>query len=591
MFFERSLLVKKISPKKYFPFVNRFNIALSSVMKGLFIFILAVPAILLLAQTPYSTAAIPEKPFSYLPYHDFPGCQDTVRVLWFKKEIDMGLGMPEWNPVRNHNDNVVFEGTVIRTPNSVAVNTHVSQEDMPLYHYTHDFSFNVIPDEYPDHRYRNLLCNIVEARPSAVEGTTDVSGTAEVSGSPACDTTEQEYLHVEWETGLGANARNNPCSEANRQGKSCGFFSAGHERGDTIWNWPTIGDWVHLEGLWIWDRGHPPADAEIHPLRFVATRRQLPEKIPHPQKPGAYVWATRVDIFASGDGGALYNNRADKPPFAHPVRMGEKDYSFNVKPVIPAPSPEAPLRYQEVKRKGNTFDYPVALTAAKNAAGESVMEVRVPWKGREDTLVLAETVYLYWDEGSGKPADYEISTYRVTLLEMTFLHRKEFFSRHEMRAFAEVGGNWFFLNELYGKNDILDAGMGKTYRRRWQINLSFTVSVPQDAVFRVHANSWECDGINERMGTLMDPYSPCTHENKRKMRKALSVVSPLRFKGCMNDLMGEVHDFHTPETLTLPFETTSRSFGFDYEDICLCNKDTQNDMMSLRYRIVRAGVE
>ena len=93
------------------------------------------------------------------------------------------------------------------------------------------------------------------------------------------------------------------------------------------------------------------------------------------------------------------------------------------------------------------------------------------------------------------------------------------------------------------------------------------------------------------MGILMDPYSACTHENKRKIRKALNVVSPLRFKGCMNDLMGEVHDFLTPETIELPFVCTSRSFGSDYEDICICNKDVQNDMMSLSYSIERVEVK
>ena len=57
------------------------------------------------------------------------------------------------------------------------------------------------------------------------------------------------------------------------------FFTSGHERKDIIWNWPTYGDWVHVEGLWVWDRSHPPEKTEIHPARFIAIRRSLPTKI------------------------------------------------------------------------------------------------------------------------------------------------------------------------------------------------------------------------------------------------------------------------------------------------------------------------
>ncbi len=516
---------------------------------------------------------IPDKPFSYLPYKDFPPCIDTLKVMWIKKEIDMGLALPEWHPVRSYSDNVIFEGKVIKTPNSMAVNTHVSQEDMPIYHYTYDFSFNAIPDEHPDNRYRNLLSLIVK------EKTAD--------GKTVYDTSEQEYLHMEWEIGLGAGNKKNLCSEANRRGNSCGFCSAGHERGDTIWNWPSIGDWVHVEGLWIWDRGHPPAETEIHPMRFIATRRQLPEKIRHPEKPGEYIWATRVDIFASGDGGALCNNRLNNPAFVRKVEMGKKDYSLNVKPVIDAPSANAPLRYAEAAQKGNTFEYPLAYSISK----EGSLGINIPWYGKPDTLVLARTVFLYWDEGSGKADDFKIHTYKITLQEMRFHNRKEFFSRHEMRAFADVGGKWFFLNELFGKKDIITGGKGKSYSKRWKLGLSFVLHVPYNAEFRVHANSFECDGIDGRMGILMDSYSPCTPENKKKIRKALNVISPLRFKGCMNDLMGEVHDFHTPETIELPLSCTSRSFGYEYDDICVCNKDVQNDAMSLKYTIERIGVE
>ncbi|HXH19592.1 MAG TPA: hypothetical protein VNJ07_10970 [Chitinophagales bacterium] len=535
----------------------------------LLIFFFSVP-LLSFSQSP-APAEIPVKPFSYMPYKDYQPCNDTLRVLWFKKVVDIGMGLPEWMPVRSHNDNVVFEGTIIKTPATVEVNTHVSQVDMPLYHYTHDFTFNAIPDEHPDNRCRNLLCTIVEEKTEF--------------GFTGTDTTEQEYMHLEWESGLAQSAKNNPCSELNRKGHSCGFFSAGHERRDTLWNWPTIGDWVHAEGLWIFDRGHPPADAEIHPIRFLAVRRQLPEKINHPEKTNQPIWATRLDIFANGDGGALYNNRPDKPSFAHSVKMGEKNYHLDVRSVLPAPSETAQLKFIEITRKGNTFNFPIQLNQVENERGEKVLSVHIPWKGHADTLVLAKTIYLYWNEGDGKPVNFKIHTYTVLLDEIHFKNRKEFFSRHEMRIFAEAGGQWLFVNDFFGKKDILNGGLGKSYRKRWKLDFSFTVNVPEGVEFRVFAGGWECDGFEERMGSLSDPYLPCSPATKKALNRKLNIVSPLRFKGCLSDMIGEVHDFYSPESLTVPLQTESLSKGDDYEDLCICNKDIQNGMMSLKYRI------
>ena len=540
----------------------------------LFFIIFLVPQAL--PQTP--PLSIPEKPFSYRPYRDFEPCYDTLKFLGYKRVIEVSLGLPSWKPVTGHEDVAIFEGTVIKTPNTSHINTKVSQEDMPLYHYTHDFTFNAIPDEYPDNRCSNLLCaQVIEKNQDGVI-------------SP--DTLYQRFLHLEWETGLGMANKKNPCRELNLDGKSCGFFSVGHERGDTIWNWPTIGDWVHVEGLWVFDRGHPPAYTEIHPMRFIGIRRSLPEKINHPNKPGEKIWATRVDVYANGDGGALYNNtyRTEENKFVHPVKMGAKDYTFSVKPLIPQPTTDAHLRFVEVTQKGNTFSSDTKLLSEKNGEGAPSLNVTIPWKGQPDSLVLAKTIYLYWDAGNGKPEGYSVTTYKVTLLEIRFRNRKEFFTPHEMRAFANVGDKWFFLNELFGK-DFLRNGMGSSYKKRWKLNLIFYVDVPYNGEFRVHAGSWEDDGIEKRMGWLFDPFSPCTKETKKNFKKQLMIVSPLRFRGCLNDLMGEVHDFYTPQLIGKSFETESLSKGEPFEDLCICNKDLQNDMFSLKYKIEKVRVE
>jgi hypothetical protein len=537
--------------------------------------LLFITVVCCLSSAVYSQ--IPDKPYSYAPEIDFQPCHDTIKVLWYKKVVDMGLMFPTWHPVRNHQDNVVFEGTVIKTPNTTRLNTHVSMEDFPSYHYTHDFSFNAVPDMYPDNRYSNLLARMLTQKNE--------------NGTPIYDTAFQKYIHMEWETGLGISAKNNPCAELNRQGKSCGFFTAGHERGDTIWNFPTIGDWVHVEGLWIWDRGHPPADAEIHPMRLIAIRRHLPEKIPHPEKPGTTIWATRIDLFASGDGGALYNNRNNQPPFTNRVKMSEKDYSINIKPLLQKPSFNSTLKYVEVTQKGNTFSQPIIYDFVRDEHFNSLLHININWKNQPDTLVVAKTIFLYWDEKNGKSESQKIYSYKVTLQKMNIHKRKEFFTKAEYRSYLNVGSRYFFTNDLFGKNDILKDGFGKTYRRKWKLNISFEVNVIESDEFRVHANCWEEDGIDQTMGELLDPYLPCSKQNRKKARHALRNISPFRMKGCLNDAMGVIHDFHNVKSIGDSRQVLSFGSGGKADDVCLCNNDIQDGAMSLRYIIELLKVE
>ena len=132
--------------------------------------------------------------------------------------------------------------------NVVASSSRIG-EDQPAGHFTHDFNFEVNPD--PPFEY--LL------------------------GKQ--DGVVQPSIEVEWESGFAqADSRDrNPASAASIRGDSFGFYIAGHRRRDVIWNWPTANDWVHVEGIWIYDRGHrDPVKTEIHPPRFVAVKRDLP---------------------------------------------------------------------------------------------------------------------------------------------------------------------------------------------------------------------------------------------------------------------------------------------------------------------------
>src|SRR5262249_19341267 len=142
---------------------------------------------------------------------------------------------------------------------------------------------------------------------------------------------------------------------ANEAGHNCGFFSEGHRRRELFWHWPTVGDHVHVEGYWIFDRGHPPARTEIHPPRLVATQRQLPALLELAGPGGGFVVATQADVFASGDGGALNNNRPNVPSFVRRVPMREKDYTFKIMHNHPPPTRTAQLQWRVDLHDGDTF--------------------------------------------------------------------------------------------------------------------------------------------------------------------------------------------------------------------------------------------
>ena len=245
--------------------------------------------------------------------------------------VDLRPMLPGWRPIVSHDTSVILEGLVlpIEGHDGPGWIPHVSWQDLPLYHYTHDIGFNV----WPDKGYRNLMSRYV-------------SVSHDENGSEIRDTVVRKFVHCEWETGLAAGNKGNPASAKTRSGNSFGFASKGHERYDVIWNWPTIDDWVHLEGLWVWDRGHPPARSEVHPIRFMAIRRNLPEYV---KVDSSRFAATRVDIFANGDGSPFYNNW-DTASYVHKVEMSSKNYAFTVKNTLEGPK-NAELKYHPQNKK------------------------------------------------------------------------------------------------------------------------------------------------------------------------------------------------------------------------------------------------
>ena len=246
----------------------------------------------------------------------------------------------------------------------------------------------------------------------------------------------------------------NPLVEPNKHGNSGGFFSAGHRNRDIIWNWPSVDDRVHIVGNWVWDRGHSENGAltEIHPARLISIQRNLPSLIydngaPVPAfglpieentKNGklktSELWtsysarsskiATRDYIFASADGGALWNNRNDVPDFVEKVNMNERDYTFRIFHNISAPSPTAKLKAVVVTRNGDTFplkslsSYIKVFRNGDSNTRTPFVTVTIPWKSLNvsNDKVFARTVYLYWDKGSlGGPSNYKFDSYVVSL--------------------------------------------------------------------------------------------------------------------------------------------------------------------------------
>jgi predicted thioredoxin/glutaredoxin len=141
---------------------------------------------------------------------------------------------------------VLLEGTIppLADENSNSeANSEVSEEELPWYHYTHDKTQQILPDD----QYRGLL-------------------STNRSGDPVSPTIE-----VEWESASNMNL----------------------EGDNMVWGglpeyaWPSVGNRVWIEGRWVFDCGHSglpdtnirdPLDvafkSEIHPPRALVTFRQ-----------------------------------------------------------------------------------------------------------------------------------------------------------------------------------------------------------------------------------------------------------------------------------------------------------------------------
>jgi hypothetical protein len=402
------------------------------------------------------------------------------------------------------------------------------------------------------------------------------------NGKP--DTLLQRAIHCEWESGIASGNESNPLAPEMRAGNSAGFLTAGHKRREFLWTLPSIGDWVHLEGQWLWDRGHPPARTEIHPIRFMCIVRNLPDFIPSSGAGEDSVFATKIDLFASGDGGALMNNRPGMPGHVQRVKMSAKDYEVTITPRLPQPAPGAMLRWRWITHAGNTLESDPIAMPVLDADGKLKLKVKVNWKGKPDDAIFAKTLYCWWDVPLGKSPGLRIYTYEIDLQGIDILMRKEGLSRSEWRFFTDIGGQWLFLNEFLPGDNILKDNLAQTYRKKWPIAIKLKVYVPQGIAFRIFAGGWEADGIDNCFGEILNPEAPCTRATKMALRKHLLPATPFGLSGCLDDVLGVAHHFPTPETLVerASFKINSTGHPEDY-DVCPGKSGLQNDCFSFRY--------
>lgn len=506
-----------------------------------------------------------EHPISTQAEEGFSSCQDTIKILQRMEPYDLGVVLPEWAPIVNDSFVAVIEGSVMFDTRDGRKGPHVSHEDFPFFHYSHDLNFNLLPDVTDDNRYTNFLPYLVYKR----------------DGNQR-DTALRNNMHVEWETGLGVNNRINPFRRLNDAGTSAGFATAGHKTGDVIWNWPGINDHAHVEGHYIWDRGHPPAKAEIHPARFMAFTRQLPEFIN--VSDGSRKVCTRVDIFGNGDGGALKNNRSDVPGFVEKTMMKSKDYEYLVTHHIPRPSSTAVLRHFVHKRPGDTFTDDELV----DVVNDSVVKVLIPWKWENvsDTAVYARTIYLYWDEKLGVSEADSFDLYRVKLTQLQFKKLSERASKASFRIYVNVGNDWIFLNDFHGKNGkVLSKGLGHTRKKTWALNNEFNVCLPRGKQFRVFMCGYEVDGIDLLTGDLLNQKSPCDKSVKSFFRKRIFSIKNMLLKGCMDDNLGEISQLFSADNLLRYNRITDSPDEGENEDPCPFSEYPLKDRVFLSYTI------
>ncbi len=254
---------------------------------------------------------------------------------------------PEWAPINtdsNHPlpNNVpnIVEGFVAPVPSTENQNSQapaeVSEEEVPWNHYTHDYTFKVVPDpvyQYLLSSWTRLPADVVvtlsgtdsEAKGecSLLGGTYQGNNKCLLLAAETCpDGTQGDSCHhpdmeVEWENGSVMHVNSDSANDTRKWGALPEYA------------WPSVGDRVWVEGRWIFDCGHTGVsgnwgevsdlgllpsgttlndwvkfESEIHPPRALATFR-----LNH----------TSLSLEQTANSGNPYRSQSDEPSSWLPV--------------------------------------------------------------------------------------------------------------------------------------------------------------------------------------------------------------------------------------------------------------------------------
>jgi hypothetical protein len=256
---------------------------------------------LLAVRAPTLSAQATQQPIPATKAFDAPACSDVELGGLEVNIIDIGIqhvpspqrGNPEWKVITldatkatNHQPPTILEGFVTPQPNdqtsSSQSTSEVAEEDLWWTHFTHDFTFKVIPDP----AYQHLLSSWVRSGQIINNPGWDSNFFATFCKAEGGIYNGFDCLIPSESCPLDSTGRicNHTDMEVEWDSASLMDEKEGFQR---IWGavpefvWPAVGDRVWVSGRWIFDCGHPSSSdiqhvqfsTEIHPPRALVTYR------------------------------------------------------------------------------------------------------------------------------------------------------------------------------------------------------------------------------------------------------------------------------------------------------------------------------
>jgi hypothetical protein len=498
---------------------------------------------------------------AYIPataaFANSPICSDSD----LSNDSDEARGNPEWKSVNGLTIDpfkhvlrdlpTILEGYVPFPPANESVNdqstSEVSEEDIPWNHYTHDFTFKVVPDP----SYLALLSSWVRFPGTSIAmsnlGGDGLTVCRNLGGAPSADAStcvvppetcpdltlgticHHTEMEVEWEN-------------ASLMDEGEGFQRIWGAEPEFVW--PAAGDRIWVAGRWIFDCGHPGVPAadpqrqyvkystEIHPPRALVTFRlnhpaldSFPSpRVSAPNFPGPQsflpvtgvpttlppdalntgptnVPVTEADVFVSGNGGGandlcmILALNGSNCVYGHTnpvINIGNVNYVFDIYP--PGTDYLHPL-------PNGTFPVtpPVSDASLQWRTVDHFSELPAHTCGGTDTsgCVSANPIYCLIDASTPPPNQSEtacplVSANRPTRLRMIL-------------PFVGTTANFFSQSILLGWDDVPVAGSLNRVVRNFNVTLhAFTIKENGESF--LHDGDWRVFVNVAGQYRYIDPY-------------------------------------------------------------------------------------